>query len=337
MPTVSVIVPARNAEATVLHTIRSVQRQTLADFELLVIDDGSDDGTLAKLSTIEDRRLRILTQRTEGVSAARNHGIRHATGEFVAFIDADDLWTPDKLELQVRALRERPEAGAAYSWTAFVDEAGGLLFPKERQSISGRVHANLIESNFLASASNVLARRACIEAAGKFEQRFEPAEDWEFWLRVSAACTFALVPRYQVLYRFRFGSHSGNPARTHQAMCDVLEHALTAGAPELRRGRNIALANIEQYISFLYLARSRVPQARRSSARLLARCLRRHPAGIATRKVRRLMVLLLLSLVIPAGRVPTVAHALLRAYGSSARLVNRDFGRIYANGARPNA
>ena len=327
MPTVSVILPACDAEATIRQTVRSVQRQTFTDFELLVVDDGSRDGPLAELAKIEDARLRILSQPNQGVSAARNRGIEQARGEFFSFIDADDLWTRDKLELQLRALRADPAAGAAYSWTVFIDEDGSFLFPKERQSFSGCVHADLAEADFLASASNVLARRECVETTGAFEQRFQPAEDWEFWLRASSRWPFAVVPRYQVLYRLRFDSHSADPARMHRAMYAVLEEVLD-GAPELRARERAAFANIEQYVAFLYLARTRLPRARRSAGRHLARLLRGNLSGIVTPKVRHFLVLWIVSHFVPARRVPDLTRGLLELYGRLARLVRSDLDDV---------
>ncbi len=120
MPKISIITPAYNAERTILETIESVQNQTFSNFELIVINDGSKDRTLDLLQTIKDERLKIFSYENGGVAIARNRGLSHATGDFIAFIDADDLWTPDKLELQLAALQKHPEAGVAYSWTYFM-------------------------------------------------------------------------------------------------------------------------------------------------------------------------------------------------------------------------
>jgi glycosyltransferase involved in cell wall biosynthesis len=123
-PTISVIIPAYNAERTILETIASVQQQTFSNFELIVINDGSTDRTLELLNSLEDPRLKIFSYSNGGLPVARNRGIYHATGEFITFLDADDLWTPDKLELQLTALQQHSEAGVAYSWTHYMDEKG---------------------------------------------------------------------------------------------------------------------------------------------------------------------------------------------------------------------
>ena len=122
MPTISIVIPAYNAERTILETIKSVQKQTFSDFEIIVINDGSTDRTLELVLSVEEPRLKIFSYQNGGVSVARNRGISHATGEFIAFLDADDLWTSDKLELQLAGLKQHPEAGIAYSWTYNMSE-----------------------------------------------------------------------------------------------------------------------------------------------------------------------------------------------------------------------
>ena len=117
MPTVSVVIPAYNPERTILETVESVLHQTFSDFELIVINDGSTDRTLDLLQTVQDSRLKIFSYSNGGLALARNRGISHAQGAYISFIDADDLWTIDKLELQLEALKQHPDMGVAYSWT----------------------------------------------------------------------------------------------------------------------------------------------------------------------------------------------------------------------------
>ena len=117
MPTISVVIPAYNAAKTILETIDSVRQQTFSDFEVIVINDGSNDNTAELVNAVADDRLRLFSYENGGAAIARNRGIDHVSGEFIAFLDADDLWTPDKLELQLEALQKHPEAGVAHSWT----------------------------------------------------------------------------------------------------------------------------------------------------------------------------------------------------------------------------
>jgi glycosyltransferase involved in cell wall biosynthesis len=179
-PLISVIVPTYNAEATVLETIDSICHQTFSDFELIVIDDGSTDRTLARVRSVRDQRVRIFTGSNRGLAESRNRGIERSGGEFISFIDADDMWTPDKLELQLKALHCHTDAALAYSWTAFVDSAGRFLFAKEPSWFEGDVYMDLIRNcNFVASGSNILVRRSCAMAVGGFDTSLEAAHDWD--------------------------------------------------------------------------------------------------------------------------------------------------------------
>src|SRR3712207_3352824 len=114
MPLISVIIPVYNGEKTIQETIESVLNQTFPSFELIVINDGSHDSTLDIVSSIKDPRIKVFSYPNAGLSASRNRGISVACGEYVSFIDADDLWTPDKLEAQYKALQANPQAAVAY-------------------------------------------------------------------------------------------------------------------------------------------------------------------------------------------------------------------------------
>lgn len=206
MPRVSVIVPAYNAEQTIVETICSVQAQTFSDFELIVIDDGSTDRTLERLEAAGDSRLRILSHENAGACSARNRGIGRATGEYLAFLDADDLWTPDKLQHQVAALEARAAAGVAYSWTRFVDQNGRDLYEQRPVFLEGDVYRELLVTNFTCGGSNVLVRRQAIEATGGFDVSLRVSQDWEFCVRLAARWPFVVVPRHQILYRQWSGS-----------------------------------------------------------------------------------------------------------------------------------
>jgi glycosyltransferase involved in cell wall biosynthesis len=201
MPRVSVIVPAHNAEQTIVETICSVQAQTFSDFELIVIDDGSTDRTLERLEAAGDSRLRIFSYENAGAPSARNRGIARATGEYLAFLDADDLWTPDKLQHQVAALQARTAAGVAYSWTRFVDQNGRDLYEQRPLFFEGDVYRELLVTNFTCSGSNVLVRRQAIEATGGFDVSLKVSQDWEFGVRLAARWPFVMVSRHQILYR----------------------------------------------------------------------------------------------------------------------------------------
>ncbi|HEY9827653.1 MAG TPA: glycosyltransferase family 2 protein, partial [Stenomitos sp.] len=189
MPTVSVVIPAYNAEQYILETIRSVQNQTFSAFEILVVDDGSTDQTLALLETLNEPRLRVITGQHKGVSAARNCGIAAAQGEFIAFLDADDLWTPDKLQDQVEALQRSPAAGLAYSWTyywMYAVEKASRTTSLVRSQVSGTdAYRTFLQENVVTSGSNITVRRAAVAAVGGFDESLTHGEDWEFCCRIA--------------------------------------------------------------------------------------------------------------------------------------------------------
>ncbi len=323
-PAISVVVATYNAEATLAETIGSVRRQTFSDFELLVVDDGSTDATLQLLDDLGDARLRVFRRPHQGVAAARNHGIAAASGEFVSFLDADDLWTPDKLELQLRALQQHPDAGLAYSWTALIDADGSFLFAKEPCREHGDVHHALIRECFIASASNVLVRKRCLDAVGGFDLELGAAQDWDLSLRIAARWPFALVPRYQVLYRIAESTMSADAARCERACLIVCERAFDR-VPDLPPGRRReALANVKQYIAQLYLTRSTRADFRREAGRTLAEGIREYPRTLLAAKTMLLLwTCVLLAPVPPRLRRPAV-RALLRCYGRWSVMTRRD-------------
>ena len=132
---------------------------------------------------------------------ARNHGIAQASGAFIAFLDTDDLWTPDKLELQLEALQKNPEAGVAYIWTMHMSQDGKTLHDGGAVPFEGNVYPELLLSNFITSGSNPLICRAAIESVSGFDPALVSAEDWEYWLRLAAQWSFVLVPKPQIFYR----------------------------------------------------------------------------------------------------------------------------------------
>lgn len=182
MAKVTVVVPVFNEAATINRAIASVLNQTLADFELLVVDDASTDGTSAALAAVQDRRLRVIRHvRTGGVAKARNTGIGEATGEMIAFLDADDEWLPEKLARQIAAMTARPELAATCTayYLAHGDKrilrgfGAGLNWRRE-----------LLDGCFIGPGSTLVARKACFSAVGLIDERLTRLEDWEWLIRL---------------------------------------------------------------------------------------------------------------------------------------------------------
>jgi glycosyltransferase involved in cell wall biosynthesis len=198
---VSVILPVRNGEATIAEAVASVLAQTLTDLELIVIDDGSTDSTRKVLSTITDERVQVLSGPPSGLSFTRNKGIEHSRGHFLAFIDADDAWLPQKLEAQLAAFERMPEAAAAYCWTDYIDAHGEFVCPDSRADFEGFVYEQMLTHNFIDCGSNIVVRRQVLLDEGGFDESLPVIEDWDLSIRLSARHPFVCVPRALVRYR----------------------------------------------------------------------------------------------------------------------------------------
>jgi len=250
LPVISVILPVYNGELTIEETVKSVLNQSFLDFELIIIDDGSSDSTLDILAKFQDPRLKVFSYPNSGLSASRNRGIELARGEFISFIDADDLWTSGKLEAQINALRENTGADVSYSWTDFIDESGNSLGYGIHHSANGYVFPNLLEFFFIGSGSNALIRKQVFEEVGDFDETLTSAEDWDMFLRLAARYHFAAVPKPQILYRITDYSMSRNVIRQERECLKVVERTFAhEPGKSLLHLKRVTYANL-----YLYLA-----------------------------------------------------------------------------------
>ena len=308
MPTISVIVPAYNAEKTILETITSVLNQTFSDFELIVINDGSTDKTLERLNTLEDSRLKIFSYENGGESVARNRGISQATGDFIAFIDADDLWTPDKLELQLAALQQHPEAGVAYSWAYYMDEDGESLQAEPPIFVQGNVQVELLVKDFIVSGSNCMVRREAIKSVGEFDPSLPCAADWDYWLRLAARWPFVVVPKHQILYRISSNSASSQVEVMERCNLIVIERGFLSVPPEIKSLKNQSLANTYRFSAHLYLMRVGTTDAAQKTIHKLRMAIRLYPPILRESWTRNLLIKALLIRLIS----PKISHSLLQ-------------------------
>lgn len=277
MPTISVVIPAYNAKRTIVETITSVQQQTFSDFEMIVINDGSTDRTLELLQSIEDNRLKVFSYENGGLPVARNRGISHATGEFIAFLDADDLWTPDKLELQLAALQQHPEAGVAYSWTSYFLDGEESTFPFNPVFFEGNVYDKLLVNNFIANGSNILVRKNAIEAVGEFEPTLKSSEDWDFYIRLAAKWHFVVVPKHQILYRQSSNAMTSKVEVMENEALKVIERAFQAAPQKYQFLKNQSLAWVYEYSTQQYLKHSTDIRGVNQAGQKLWKAIRLHP------------------------------------------------------------
>jgi glycosyltransferase involved in cell wall biosynthesis len=222
-PLVSVVIPAFNASKTLAATLRSAAAQTYTALEILIVDDGSSDETaaIARAFCAEDPRVTLLCQPNSGVSIARNNGIAAATGEWVAPLDADDLWHPSKIELQVEAALNSPEQpGLVYCWFHNIDEQDRVIGSSEGYEVRGRALDRMMLFNFVGNGSCPLIHRQALAAVGGYATSFGDAggcEDFELQLRLAAKFPIEVVPEYLVGYRIAAGSMSSNHDRMHRS------------------------------------------------------------------------------------------------------------------------
>lgn len=242
MPKASVIIPVYKAENFVADTIRSVLAQTYTDFEILIVDDGSPDKSVEVCRQFDDPRIRIIQQPNRGLPGARNTGIRSAVGEYVALLDADDLWAPEKLEKHIQHLDSSPEVGISFSYSAFIDEFGeptGLVQkPKKLQNIEA---SYILCRNPIGNGSSPVMRRETLNSIEFYDDvhgQTEPcyfderlrhksadATDVECWLRTALKTSWKIegIPEVLTFYRVNSGGLSANALKQLEALDRVIE------------------------------------------------------------------------------------------------------------------
>lgn len=252
MPTVSVIIPAYNAARYLPETLASALGQTLSDIEVIVVDDGSKDNTAQVAQSFP--AVRCVHQQNAGVSAARNTGAAHARGEFLAFLDSDDLWHPDKLRQQVEALRQHPDS--VFSRTEAVSDPARQAEIQHGQREAGAPHELIpdFHTSFLVpylTTSTVMVRRSAFEAAGGFDTRLRIAEDVDFYLRVLVRQPLVVKMTQPLVYKRPVpGSLGDDSVAGYHQLLKVYDRFL-ASHPEARDV--IGAQRIEQAYHKLYL------------------------------------------------------------------------------------
>lgn len=255
MSKISIIIPAYNAAQTITETIESVRQQSIDDWELIIVNDGSTDDTLQVINRVVDSRLQIISVANSGVAKARNLGLSRATGEYIAFLDADDLWVVDKLERQLQALAANPQAIVAYSWTCFMDEqkSGYVYHASAPYKYEGNVYPRLLIADFIHSGSNTLIRKQALDRVGGFDPKCSGCEDWDMWLRLAAIGDFAVVPKHQIMYRRAMGSTTSNVERMYDRALFTVNKAYQNAPEHLQHLRRRSEGNLHMYTASLYL------------------------------------------------------------------------------------
>jgi glycosyltransferase involved in cell wall biosynthesis len=233
-PVFSVVIAAHNAARTLPSTLRSVLAQTRPDFEIVVVDDGSTDGTAEALRSVRDDRIAYVRQANLGPAAARNAGIERAAGEYVCLLDSDDLWLPDYLETMGAAFASDTSAGLAYTDAWRLDDVtrrvlrrtsmSGCRPPRQPPAERQALLLALLERNFVYNSATV--RREVLDGVGGFKS-FTRSEDYELWLRIAASgARFVNAGKVLAVYRRRPDSRFRGPVLRVRGRAEILEHVL---------------------------------------------------------------------------------------------------------------
>ena len=238
--------------------LSSLEQQTFADFEALVIDDGSTDDTAAVVQKFcqRDNRFQLLKKQNGGLSSARNYGIRHARGEYIALLDGDDIYHRDKIATHVARLYNQPDVGVVYSASRTIRDDGKPTFI----SLSGKpVHSNpmlaLLCKNFVGHGSNAVFRRCLISEVGEFDENLRSWEDVDLWLRIAATQKWGFYREKRVLcyYRVRPSGLSFNLVQMRNSGAIVIETAYQRSPELIKPMLPTVYAYMYRYLSRLCL------------------------------------------------------------------------------------
>lgn len=237
-PIVSVVIPTYRHRDLVLTTLDSVWAQTFTSYEVIVVNDGSPDDTEQVLKTLaQSRRIRYVYQSNGGQASARNRGIAEARGEFIALLDDDDLWLPDKLQWQVDALRSHPDTAVVYGRADAIDEFGKDTVPLGEdgkplslpwETPTGWVYEPFLRQNWILSPGQCLIRRSALDTLDGATP-FDPApemrgcDDWDLWCRLAETHNFLFQDRIALRYRFHNANASRDIFQMHRStlfMCE---------------------------------------------------------------------------------------------------------------------
>jgi glycosyltransferase involved in cell wall biosynthesis len=268
MKKVSVVIPVYKAEEYVAITIQSLLDQTYKNLEILIVDDGSPDRSIDVCRRFSDPRIQIIQQDNRGLPGARNTGIRHATGDFIGFLDADDIWLPTKVEKHVNHFNHLPQVGISFSYSAFIDSDGNYTgiyqIPKR---IKGITPSYALCRNPVGNGSAAILRRETFEAI-KFQDnlyglmedyyfderlRFSNADatDLECWTRIATHTHWQQegIPEALTLYRVNSGGLSANAMKQFEAIERVIDKACSSAPKILEPYRSLARAYYMRYVS----------------------------------------------------------------------------------------
>jgi len=264
MKRVTVIIPIYGVEKYIANTVKSVLAQSYENFELLLIDDGSPDRSIEICRQLGDPRIKILQQDNRGPASARNLGIRVATGDYLAFLDGDDLWLPDKLEKHVHHLDNAPEVGVSFCRSTLIDENDQPLGIYQITQLAGITLLDLLCRTPIGNGSVPVIRREVFEeiqftdptAPGEVcyfnpDRRIHPSEDVECWLRIATQTSWKIegIPEALTLYRINSHGYSANLWKKLDSWEQMLQKVQTYAAEQIQPCQAPAMAYQLRYLA----------------------------------------------------------------------------------------
>jgi len=252
-PTVSVLPPVHNGGEFLRPTVDSVLAQTMADFEIVLVDDGSKDGCVDELAALREPRIVVLRQEWRGVVEALNAALAAARGRFLALLDHDDLWLPRRLERHVRAFDERSDADLTFNWCRFVDERGDDLGLPVRHWYGPISRDELLIDFVIKTPSTMVVRREAAERSGGFDPTLPRLSDLEFALRVAGLRqgNCHAVPEVLTLYRRHPGQMSRQWIELQREWDRLLARMATQPGGPSTAVRSLADSNMHRYFAWL--------------------------------------------------------------------------------------
>ena len=301
MKTISVIIPVFRVEKYISAALESVLAQTYKQIEILVVDDGSPDRSVEICQQFTDSRIKIISQTNRGLAGARNTGIRHAQGDYIALLDGDDMWLPNKLEKNIEHLETSPTVGVSFSRSALTDEAGNLSGTYLMPKLQDITPPDLLCDNPVGNGSSAVIRKEVFEAIqfqdnlyGKvedfyFDEHFRQAEDVECWLRILIQTNWQIegIPEALTLYRVNSGGLSASLFKQLESLEKVIEKTRSYAPELIAKWENPAKA-----YHLRYLARSAVRlQSGSTAVKLINSALATYPQLVFEQSRRTIMIL----------------------------------------------
>jgi glycosyltransferase involved in cell wall biosynthesis len=287
MTKVSVVIPSYNRPQWLLEAVRSVQAQTLRDLEIIIVDDGSDLKSSLMQEFSSDRRLRFERRPHRGASAARNFGIALASGEYIAFLDSDDLFLPQKLAIQVAAMDASPRSLMSHTSYARMDSTGTDLQVVSAGRFDGAVYPQIIRECPIATPTVMLRRDLLLASGLAFDEGVSVGEDVMLWVDIARLQPLLGIDIPLTKVRLHGANAYFDPLAQLTGGMNILSHAFEAD-PGLGRGfRRASRARILAIVARMYLAQG----DERSALKYCARALAEHPVGVETWRLTAVLLL----------------------------------------------